>query len=146
MTDRLVVNDPFHKDALALQVGHPPVRISICRVTDGKLRGGVLYTDYQHHESIEIHVGGFDPFWINRRLLHAAFSYPFVQLGVKRIFARMSEGNPRVLAFNENMGFRRIARIEGVYRGGFAQVIAKLDREDCRFLRIEPRKMEASYA
>jgi RimJ/RimL family protein N-acetyltransferase len=141
--DRIVINDPLHKDALAYQVGNPPVRISICRVSDNKLRGGIVYSDFHQGESIEMHVGGFDPFWLNRDLLFAAFGYPFLQLGVKRVFARMSEGNPRVLALTENVGFRRIARIEGVYRGGFAQIVARLDREDCRFLRIEPWKREA---
>lgn len=140
-TDRLVANSPNLGAAVAktanLFLG--PTDVTICRVTGGMLRGGFIYTRFSG-ESIFIHFAGYDEHWISRDFLWVAFDYPFNQLGVKRIFAEMREDYGDVLAINEKAGFRRVARIEGVYPDGVASIVSRLDREDCRFLNIKARK------
>ena len=141
--DQFVANDPKLGATVArsanLFLG--PTDVTLCRVTDGSLRGGFIYTRYST-ESIFIHFAGYDERWINRDLLWLAFDYPFNQLGVKRIFAEMREDYGDVLAINEKAGFHRVARIEGVYPDNVASIISRLDREDCRFLAIKPRNIK----
>lgn len=145
--DEIVFNDPAQAEACAELTGtrfDPRLDIAICRVRRDVLVGGVIYTDYTG-ESIAMHTASWDEHWINRDLLFVGFDYPFNQLGVKRIFGRLSEGNMRALEFNMNAGFRTVARIEGVYKHGIAQIVMRLDRDDCRFLKIKPRGIRSNY-
>lgn len=59
---------------------------------DDKLLGGTLYTDYWGG-SVGCHFAGFFPNWINRELLWLGFQYPFVQLGVNKLFGLIPEWN-----------------------------------------------------
>jgi RimJ/RimL family protein N-acetyltransferase len=139
--DRIVFDDPEHGDAIAVAAGtyfNPKIHKAVCRVRDDVLLGGVIYTNFTH-ESIEIHSAAFYDCWGSRDLLFVIFDYPFNQLGVKRLFGRVSEINFGALRLTTKLGFRPVARIEGVYRHGVGCVIMRMDREDCRFLGIKPR-------
>jgi RimJ/RimL family protein N-acetyltransferase len=141
--DHIVLNNTDCGAAIARLAGtdfNPQTAISICRLRDGARLGGVLFTHYTG-ESIAMHSASWHPRWINRDMLYVAFDYPFNQLGVKRIFGQVSEDNLHARAFNENIGFRTVARIEGVFRGNVACIVMRLDREDCRFLKIKPRNI-----
>lgn len=136
-----MLNEPTCGEAIARLVGatySPEMNSNICRVKDDVLLGGVVYYN-RTPESIMIHVGAWEPNWITRDCLWMAFDYPFNQLGVKRIFGVIDERNTHAIKFDQNLGFRQVARIEGVYEGGAACVVMRMDREDCRFLKIKPR-------
>lgn len=144
--DRIVFNDPEHGDAIGSLSGtrfDPKIDIAIARVRHDELIGGVIFTNFTH-ESIFIHTGSWDDHALNRDLLFVVFDYPFNQLGVKRIFGRLPESNERAHAFNLHCGFRDVARIEGVYQHNIAQIIMRLDREDCRFLKVKPRGIRSN--
>ena len=142
-SDQLVVNDPTlgHAIAKSAKIFLAPKDVSICRVVDGELRGGFIYTRFTR-ESIVMHMAGYDTHWVTRDLLWLAFDYPFNQLGVKRIFAEVREDYGDVLAIDEKAGFRRVSRIEGVYPDNIASIVLRLDREDCRFLAIKSRRFK----
>lgn len=114
------------------------VDASICRLHDDERLGGVIFTNFTG-ESIGMHSGSWDDHWINRDLLWVSFHYPFEQLGVKRIFGQVPEDNVHAQRFNEKLGFRYVARVEGVYRHNIACLVMRLDKEDCRFLGLRPR-------
>lgn len=141
--DHILFNEPFLTQQIAEAAGaqfnpNPRGSSSISRVRDGLLLGGVVYY-HNTGESIAVHVAAFEENWLNRDLLWVMFDYPFNQLGVKRIFAEISEDNTQALKFNENLGFYTVATIEGVFPNNVACVVRRIDREGCRFLKIKPR-------
>lgn len=77
--------------------------------------------------------------WLNKDLLLAAFAYPFVQLGLRRVSGVIPASNDKAIAFNEALGFKR----EGYCRKSLPDddvVITGLMREDCRFITKEQRQ------
>lgn len=109
----------------------------IARVKGGRLLGGVIYQGYTG-ASIELHVAGFDPHWINRNILWTVFAYPFLQLGCKKIIGRVAESNSRALEFDFKLGFKEEARIREVYPEGDLFILT-MRRDECRWLKVSPR-------
>ena len=143
--DQIVINDPTDGHEIAEHAGsafNPKVNISICRHKHGRRLGGVVFQNYTG-ESIAMHSAGWDPHWINRDMLFVCFDYPFNQLGVKRIFGQVAESNDHAYTFNVKMGFKYIARIEGVYRHNVACIVMCMERDDCRMLKIKPRNIQS---
>ena len=139
--DRIVTNDPDYGNeiAKASRVFYDPkCHANIARVKDGEVLAGVVYTNF-NHESIQCHTAVFADHGMNRDLLFCGFDYPFHQLNVKRMFGFVNETNEDALHFNMNLGFREVARIEGFFPHGATCIVMRLDREDCRFLKIKPR-------
>jgi len=139
--DQIVFNEPADGHAIASLAGtafNPGHDVSVCRIRDSVRLGGVIFSHYTG-ESISIHSGGWDPYWINRDMLYVTFDYPFNQLGVQRIFGQVPEDNLHAQEFNVKVGFKTVARIEGVFRGPLACMVMCLERADCRFLKVKPR-------
>lgn len=134
----------FHDEFLARQIAqaagtyfNPDCDICIARVEDGELLGGVVYTNFTGH-SIGMHVAGFRDNWVNRDLLWVCFDYPFRQLGVSNIFGLVPASNSKALAFNQNLGFKIITTIPGVFDDG-GMIVMMMAKQDCRWLRLKPR-------
>ena len=116
ISDHILVNDVSCGEALARAAGtdyNPKAHAHFCRVRGSELIGGVIFSTYTG-ESIAIHMAGFNRHWINRDLMFMAFDYPFNQLGVKRLFGIVPESNTRALDMDLRLGFKIVARIEGV--------------------------------
>ena len=112
--------------------------MSVSREKDGELLGGVVYYDHTG-ESLCVHIAGWDDHWVNRDILFCMFDFPFRQMGVKRVFAQIPEDNQRSLDFNAKLGFRTVARIEGVYPNNVACIVRCIERPEVeRFLKIRP--------
>ncbi len=114
-------------------------RADVClsRAHEGKLLGGVIYEGFTG-SSIQAHVAGFAPFWLDRTFLWMMFDYPFTQLGVKRVFCQIRETNKAALEFNLKLGFKEVCRIDDVFPDGQC-VLTSLTRADCRWLNLKPR-------
>lgn len=112
----------------------------LCRVEHGELLGGVIFTDYTG-SSINLHVAGFKPNWINNDMLWATFHYPFVQLNCKVILGRVSAANSKALEFDLKLGFSEVARIDDVFPDG-SLILLAMRREDCRWLKLRPRHLK----
>lgn len=145
--DHIRFNDHASGELIAEAVKtfyNPRAHITIARVKDDRLLGGVIFYDFTH-ESIWMHCAAFDEHWGNRDMIYAAFDYPFNQLRVKRIFGKVPEDNWHAQVFNTKFGFRRVARIEGVFRHGIAAVVMCMERAECRFLgKIKPRTIKSN--
>ena len=140
-SDRILVNDEACGQAIATEAGtdyNPRAHANFCRVRNGKLMGGVIYSSYTR-ESIALHMAGWDPHWANRDMLYVAFDYPFNQLGVKRIFGLVPESNLKALEIDLKLGFKIVNRVEGVFPDNVAAMILCMERGECRFLGIKPR-------
>lgn len=71
--------------------------------------------------------------WMNKSLLLAAFAFPFVQLGLKRLTGMVPESNTEALAFDEHIGFVREGYHPDAADDG-AMVSLGLLRRNCRFI------------
>lgn len=141
--DQILVNDVSCGDAIAERAGtdyNPKAHANFCRVRNGKMLGGVIFSSYTR-ESIAIHMAGWVPNWVNRDMLYMAFDYPFNQLGVKRMFGLVPESNTKALDIDLRLGFRIVQRIEGVYDDNVACMVLCMERSECRFLGIRPRNV-----
>lgn len=138
MSERIVYGDREAALRIAVAIGRVPnlatdAPISVHR--NGVLLGGAVYCDYTR-ESVCAHVAGFAPGWMSRLFLYMVFDYPFNQMKVKRIFAHVPANNLVALDFNIKLGFKPLTSIPGVYPNDTAMMILRMEREDCRWLKL----------
>ena len=136
-------NDIWDGNAIARHAGifyNPKCDIVICHADGNRRLGGVLYTNFTG-ESITCHTASWDRHWITRDMIYVCFDYPFNQLGAKRIFGNVPEYNEAALRFNRHMGFKTVARVEGVHPGGLAAIVMVLEKADCKLLSVRPREI-----
>lgn len=132
-------NNAEHGHLIAKHAGsifNPVADTVISRVERGEFRGGVIYNNYTG-ASINLHVYGVYPDWVNRDMLWICFHYPFVQLGCKKVFAQVPANNTRSLDFELKLGFKIEARIADVFPDEDL-IVVSMRREDCRWLKIRP--------
>lgn len=141
MADDCIVFDDFH---CATQIAEaapcvysPEHDHCVARIKGGRLLGGVIFQGYTG-ASIEMHVAGFDPFWLSRDMLWAVFAYPFIQLRCLKVIGRVKQTNSKALEFDLKLGFKEEARISDVYPDGDLFILT-MRREDCRWLKLSPR-------
>ncbi|QGM46130.1 hypothetical protein [Methylocystis heyeri] len=133
----IVYNNPIFDQAVidesqahfARETDMSMVRVDPVR---GVTLGGALYTEYNGH-SVQMHVAGLAPNWLNRKLLRQAFEFPFEHLKVKKIFGLVEAANTIALDFDLHLGFIEEARIGDVFTSGDMVVLA-MYRHNCRFL------------
>jgi len=101
---------------------------------DGALVAGVLYEGFNHH-NVWMHVaaepGGK---WLNKKFLRYCFHYPFVELGCKRVSGYVEASNAQARRFDEHLGFRQEAVLQGAASDGGDVILYVMRREDCRYL------------
>lgn len=99
-----------------------------------RLVAGVLYEGFNGH-NLWMHVaaepGGR---WGVRDYLRACFRYPFVVCGCKRVTGYVEASNAAARRFDEHLGFREEARLQGAATDGGDVILYVMRREDCRFL------------
>lgn len=77
--------------------------------------------------------------WMSKGLLVAAFAYPFVQLGMRRVTGLVPAKNEQAMEFDQALGFKR----EGYCKHALPDddiVVFGLLREECRFIPEEHRR------
>ena len=138
----IVIGDQVHGMILASVVGtyfNPLCDRVIANVSDGHLRGGVLYQNYRQN-SISAHVVGLEPNWLTRSLLWVSFHYPFVQLDCELLLFEIDSRNMRALELSTKLGFTDIATIPNAFRGGDL-IVRGMTRDRCPWLKIKPREV-----
>ncbi len=97
-----------------------PIRGAQDPVAIGVARGGAIVAAAVFHDyrwvSIEVTFVTTSPSWASRNNIKAILSYPFVQLGCKRLTAITPEDNRPARAFLERLGFVQ----EGVHPDSYA--------------------------
>lgn len=81
----------------------PSLSFALGNVKNGRLVGAVLY-DHYNSSSIAMHCPG-EGQWITRDFLHAAFSYPFEFLKVKKVIGLVDSSNLKAKRLDEHLGF-----------------------------------------
>lgn len=131
--------------AIAAKAGavyNPAVDMCAARVEKGVLYGGVIYQAYTK-ASMSIHMAGFRQNWCNRDMVWVAFHYPFVQLGVNKLFGQVGVHKPEVLKIDLQLGFKIEATIKDVYPEG-DMLLLSMYKKDCRWLNLKPRSLSAN--
>jgi hypothetical protein len=103
--------------------------------TDTILRGVVGY-DGLNGASVIMHMAG-DPGWIDKAILHAAFDYPFNEMGVNQVLGLVPSGNTAALKINRKLGFEVVVELPGAHPDG-ALILMRMTREQCKWL--SPRR------
>jgi RimJ/RimL family protein N-acetyltransferase len=77
---------------------------------DGKPLAGIVFHDYQPaYGTIQISMAAESPRWASRRIIGEILSYPFKQLGVRKIWTATPLKNERAIRFNKGIGFKQEA-------------------------------------
>lgn len=90
-----------------------PKAIGVAR--NGRIVAAAIFSRYDP-PSIEVTFVTTTPRWASRKAIKAILSYPFVQLGCRRVTAITEECNRPARAFLERIGFRQ----EGIHPDAFA--------------------------
>lgn len=142
---RIIVNNVLYgaSDAIVEYVrrripsatgGFTPQAVGLGVVREGKLAGGVVFDLYTERDIVMS--GAFDnPRGFSRRALKQLFSYPFVQLGCRRMTTITPRNNKKARALDEALGFK----VEGVLRKAYPNdidgMVYGMLREDCLWLK-----------
>ncbi len=133
----IVFNDPNASRLIAEGCNvpfNPAVDVSIARVRDDKIVGGVIFSDYTG-ASIGIHVASFAPDWIDKAMLWITFDYPFVQLGVNKLFGQVPASNAHALDFDLRLGFQVEHVVKDVFPDGDL-ILVSMYRDACKWLKM----------
>ena len=106
---------------------------SLARVEHGRILGVVGY-DSWNGASCQMHIGGSGR-WLNRRLLFAAFDYPFNVCGLNCVLGLVPSGNQAALRFDRHLGFKEVAELKGAHPDG-SLFLLRMDRSDCKWLKV----------
>ena len=99
----------------------------------GQILGMVLYTNWSS-SSVQMHVA-LDSKAAARRLLKAAFSYPFEECGRQVVVALVAENNKRALTLDRHLGFKEMGRIKDGWAPGVDFILLGMRKDECRWLR-----------
>ncbi len=108
---------------------------SLGLLDDDQLIAGVIFDRFIPGVNIDITVAADGRRWLTRNFLHRVFSYPFIQLGVKRITALIPKSNEASERFCSHLGFV----LEGTVREGWHDgdlLLYGMLKSDCRWLEI----------
>jgi RimJ/RimL family protein N-acetyltransferase len=101
---------------------------------DGELVAGVVYEGFNGH-NVWMHVAA-EPGakWMTRGYLRYCFYYPFVELGCSRVSGYVEASNEVARRFDEHLGFRQEAVLNGAASDGGDVILYAMRREECRYV------------
>lgn len=102
---------------------------------NGELVMGVLYEGYNGH-NVWMHVAMQPGARFNREYLRYCFHYPFVELGCRRVSGYVEASNTAARKFDENLGFKPEAVLQGAASDGGDVILYVMRREDCKYVQI----------
>ena len=101
---------------------------------DGELIAGVVYEGY-NGVIVWMHVAAKPGAkWMTREYLRYCFYYPFEELGCKRVSGSVDASNLMARRFDEHLGFKQEAVLEGAASDGGDVILYVMRREDCRYV------------
>lgn len=79
------------------------------------------------YQACWMHVAFDNPHCLSRKLLKAAFDYPFNVVGVRAVYGLTPKDNEEAIRLNKKVGFKQIAETVDC-------IMFELRREDCRWI------------
>lgn len=136
MASRLIFDTPtvfeFVNTKMHLSMVQGMVGIGLER--NGALVAGVVYEGRNPH-NVWMHVAA-EPGskWMTKEYLRACFSYPFLVLGVSAVRGYVDASNTLARRFDEHLGFKQEAVLEGAAADAGDVVIYRMKRSECRYV------------
>lgn len=91
---------------------------------------GVVYHEYiEKYKTMQISVAATTPRWAQKGIIYALLSYPFDQVGVRKLWSVVRSGNERALKFNLGLGFKQEGILSRHYGKEHAIVTRMFDKE-----------------
>lgn len=121
---------------------HPPREpyTALGLVRNGRLIAGVLYNHFEEG-NVFMHVSALkNSHWAKLDFGYAVFSYPFEQLGKRRVTSISASRDKTAHRLAERLGFTYEGRLRNYYQDDDAILYGML-REECRYL--EKRRLAA---
>lgn len=92
---------------------------------------GVVFHDYQeHYGTIQLSAAAISPRWATKHIVATILRYPFMQLGVHKVWTATQHENARAIRFNEGVGFTREATLRDHFGVGIHAVICRMLAKD----------------
>lgn len=134
---------------VAHRIGMAPEDFGMCTALGiamgDELVCGVVYNEFRtctYGNSMQATIAQARPGWATKATLRDMFAYPFVQMGVVRLWVATSRRNKRARRLAERMGFR----MEGVARRGWDgqtdSSVLSMFPEECIWLRGQENGQE----
>lgn len=70
-----------------------------------------------------------------RKLLWAAFDYPFNQLGLQTVLGIVNSKNEQAMKFDRHLGFKELLRLDGQHEDGGDLIVFAMDKDECRWIK-----------
>lgn len=126
----------------AKQFGQPKDYFGACRtigiVQDDKIIAGVIYNNQKESLGVpymlEMTVASIDKRWATRHNLKALFSYPFIQLRLKRVNTQCDSQDGGLIMFNKRLGFKEEGRHKEAFPTGSDAISFGMLKGDCKWL------------
>ena len=99
---------------------------------DPNVLRGVVGFDSYNEASCVMHMAG-EPGWIDKRMLHACFDYPFNVMGCNQVLAMVPSDNVVALDIDRRLGFSLACELDGAHPDG-SLFLLRMRREECKWL------------
>jgi len=93
----------------------------------------VLWTGYCPTD-IEVHVASVSPKWATPKTIRLLCTYPFTELGVRRVSAQVDPDNTRSISLIERMGFKLEGEKRNYNEDGTSKMQYGMTKHECRWL------------
>lgn len=100
---------------------------------DGELIAGVLYEGF-NGVNCWMHVATTPGKKWTLEYLRYCFYYPFVEVGLQRVSGAVEASNLAARRFDEHLGFKQEAVLQGAAADGGDVILYVMRREDCRYV------------
>jgi len=74
-----------------------------------------------------------------KKFLWACFDYPFNQCGLQAVTGLVNSANEKAMRFDKHLGFKEVFRLEKLHDGGGDLVVMKMDKDECKWLKLGAR-------
>lgn len=101
--------------------------------TEGTPIAGCVYHDWQpKFKTIQMSCAAITPRWATRRIVEGLLKYPFVDLGVRKVWTVTPHTNERALRFIKGLGFMQEAVLAYQFGDCHSVVCRMLERDFLR--------------
>lgn len=103
-------------------------------VDEESIHGVCVFTDYRG-STVNLHVAGAYPGWINREFLRAVFGCVFEELKCNTALGLVRIDNPKALLFDTRLGFRVTGIVPKGDDDGTDFYLLAMTKEECRWIK-----------
>lgn len=110
----------------------PKTAVTLAHWLDGTLLCVVVYTRFTQH-GCEMSIASASKAWATRRFISAAFAYPLVQCGLRRVTFVTTPGNAETIDMLERLGAIREGRLREWF-GDDDGIVYGMLRGECKWI------------